>query len=96
MAGKRVPLFARESSLTPIKAEILRRVGGIIDSGTYIQGEDVAAFEQEFASYLGCKHCVGVANGHVDTHHKYGRAGDYCLNHRDNPSSSLRQSGTYE
>jgi len=63
MAGKRVPLFARESSLTPIKAEILRRVGGIIDSGTYIQGEDVAAFEQEFASYLGCKHCVGVANG---------------------------------
>jgi dTDP-4-amino-4,6-dideoxygalactose transaminase len=63
MARNRVPLFARESSLTPIKAEILRRVGGIIDSGTYIQGEDVAAFEQEFASYLGREHCVSVANG---------------------------------
>lgn len=34
-----------------------------IDSGWYILGKQVAAFEQEFAAYIGVEHCVGVANG---------------------------------
>ena len=35
----------------------------VIDSGWYIQGNEVKAFEQEFAEYCGTKHCIGVANG---------------------------------
>lgn len=35
----------------------------IIDSGWYIQGAEVKAFEEEFAGYCGSKHCIGVANG---------------------------------
>ena len=35
----------------------------IIDSGWYLLGEEVKAFEEEYASYIGAKHCVGVANG---------------------------------
>lgn len=35
----------------------------VIDSGWYIQGPELSAFEKEFASYCGTKHCVGVANG---------------------------------
>jgi dTDP-4-amino-4,6-dideoxygalactose transaminase len=35
----------------------------VIDSGWYILGENVANFEQEFATYCGTKHCIGVANG---------------------------------
>lgn len=35
----------------------------VIDSGWYIQGAEVKAFEQEFAAYCGTKHCIGVANG---------------------------------
>ena len=35
----------------------------VIDSGWYILGQEVKAFEQEFASYCGTQHCVGVANG---------------------------------
>uniref|UniRef100_UPI00404848C9 DegT/DnrJ/EryC1/StrS family aminotransferase n=1 Tax=Rheinheimera sp. TaxID=1869214 RepID=UPI00404848C9 len=35
----------------------------VIDSGWYILGQEVKAFEQEFASYCGTKHCVGLANG---------------------------------
>lgn len=31
--------------------------------GVYVLGEEVRNFEQEFAKYLGVKHCVGVANG---------------------------------
>ena len=35
----------------------------VIDSGWYIQGQEVKAFEQEFADYCGSQHCIGVANG---------------------------------
>jgi len=35
----------------------------VIESGWYVQGEECAAFEEEFAAYCGVKHCVGVANG---------------------------------
>ncbi|TNJ09748.1 aminotransferase [Aeromonas veronii] len=35
----------------------------VIDSGWYIMGNELAAFEQEFAVYCGTKHAIGVANG---------------------------------
>jgi dTDP-4-amino-4,6-dideoxygalactose transaminase len=34
-----------------------------LESGWYILGERVKAFEQDFASYCGVKHCIGVGNG---------------------------------
>lgn len=35
----------------------------VIDSGWYIMGSELAEFENEFASYCGVKHAIGVANG---------------------------------
>jgi dTDP-4-amino-4,6-dideoxygalactose transaminase len=35
----------------------------VIRSGWYVLGQEVAAFEAEFAHYVGAKHCIGVANG---------------------------------
>lgn len=35
----------------------------VIDSGWYIGGEELSAFENEFAAYCGVRYCVGVANG---------------------------------
>lgn len=35
----------------------------VLDSGWYILGEEVDAFEREYATYCDAKHCVGVANG---------------------------------
>lgn len=35
----------------------------VVDSGWYVLGQEVKAFEQEFAAYCGVSHCVGVANG---------------------------------
>jgi dTDP-4-amino-4,6-dideoxygalactose transaminase len=35
----------------------------VIDSGWYILGQEVKAFEKEFAAYCNTKHCIGVANG---------------------------------
>ncbi|MDP3083023.1 MAG: DegT/DnrJ/EryC1/StrS family aminotransferase [Rubrivivax sp.] len=35
----------------------------VLDSGWYIMGDELKAFEAEFAAYCGTDHCVGVANG---------------------------------
>jgi dTDP-4-amino-4,6-dideoxygalactose transaminase len=35
----------------------------VLRSGWYVLGNEVSAFEAEFAAYLGAKHCIGVANG---------------------------------
>lgn len=35
----------------------------VLRSGWYILGKEVSAFEEEFAQYIGAKHCVGLANG---------------------------------
>ena len=46
-----------------IRSEIDRAVGRVLQSGQYIRGPEVAAFEEELARYLGTDHAVGVANG---------------------------------
>tara|TARA_R110001606_G_scaffold232376_1_gene379916 strand:+ start:1242 stop:2372 length:1131 start_codon:yes stop_codon:yes gene_type:complete len=43
--------------------ELVEAATRVIDSGWYIQGAEVKAFEQEFAAYCGTKHVIGVANG---------------------------------
>ena len=34
-----------------------------MSSGWYILGQEVEAFESEFAAYCGVRHCIGVSNG---------------------------------
>lgn len=43
--------------------ELKEACSRVIDSGWYVMGNELKAFEQEFAGYCGVKHCVGVANG---------------------------------
>ena len=43
--------------------KILKSFKRIIDSGWYVKGQEAQSFENEFASYCGTKHCIGVANG---------------------------------
>lgn len=38
-------------------------IARVLESGWYILGSEVAAFEREFAAYLGVKQAVGVASG---------------------------------
>jgi dTDP-4-amino-4,6-dideoxygalactose transaminase len=58
-----IPLFAFDSVVAPMLPEIARRQRAVLESGRYILGPEVEAFESEFAAYLGREHCVGVANG---------------------------------
>lgn len=47
----------------PFFEEFDKVFNDVMRGGWYILGEQVKAFEGEFASYLGAKHCIGVANG---------------------------------
>jgi len=58
-----IPFLDLKSVNAPFRDEFLEVCARVIDSGWYIQGEEVKAFEQEFADYCGVKHCVGVGNG---------------------------------
>jgi dTDP-4-amino-4,6-dideoxygalactose transaminase len=58
-----VPFLDIRSSYLEFKAEFDAAVARVLDSGWYILGEEVEAFEREFAATLGVKHCVGVGNG---------------------------------
>lgn len=48
------------ASFEPELTDSIKRV---IDSGWYLLGEEVNSFEKEYAQYIGCNHCIGVANG---------------------------------
>jgi dTDP-4-amino-4,6-dideoxygalactose transaminase len=56
-----VPLFAR--SLEPYRSRLVERIAAVVESGRFILGPEVEAFERELATYLGVAHVVGVANG---------------------------------
>ena len=45
------------------KAEYEHKALDVLNSGWYVLGKEVKSFENEFASYLGAKHCVGLASG---------------------------------
>lgn len=47
----------------PFMVEFQGALQRVVESGWYILGDEVTAFEQEFASYIGVSHCVGVGNG---------------------------------
>lgn len=44
-------------------ADLEAAASKVIRSGWYVLGQEVNAFETEFAHYVGAKHCIGVANG---------------------------------
>ena len=58
-----VPLFASRAAVEPLLDEVAARQRAVLDSGRYVLGPEVEAFEQELAAFAGVRHCVGVANG---------------------------------
>ncbi len=63
VAGQRIPLFATRPAVEPLLGEILERQRAVVESGRYLFGPEVDAFEAEFAAYVGRRHCIAVANG---------------------------------
>lgn len=46
-----------------LREELIEAATRVIDSGWYIQGEELKRFEEAFSVYTGASHCMGVANG---------------------------------
>ncbi len=58
-----IPIANPGASYQAHKDEIDEAIRRVTESGWYILGPEVEAFEAEFAAYNGVKHCVSVANG---------------------------------
>ncbi|HEX7730036.1 MAG TPA: DegT/DnrJ/EryC1/StrS family aminotransferase [Terracidiphilus sp.] len=58
-----IPFLDLRATYFELQEEIDAAVKGVMSSGAFILGKEVDLFEQEFASYLGIKHCIGVGNG---------------------------------
>lgn len=70
-----VPFLDLKSPAQELRAEIDAAIARVIDSGRYILGPEVEAFEAEFAAYCEADHAIGVANG-LDALHLALRAMD--------------------
>lgn len=58
-----VPFLDLISPCEEIKSQIDAAIKRVLDSGWYILGPEVEAFESEFASYCEADHCIGVGTG---------------------------------
>jgi dTDP-3-amino-3,4,6-trideoxy-alpha-D-glucose transaminase len=58
-----IPLFDTNTPLEPLRGALHDRLEAVLANRRYVLGPEVAAFEAEFAAYLGVKHAIGVANG---------------------------------
>ena len=58
-----IPVADPRAEVTALRASIQEAIDHVLSSGMYILGEETAAFECEWASYLGARHCIGVASG---------------------------------
>jgi dTDP-4-amino-4,6-dideoxygalactose transaminase len=63
VAAPAVPFLDLGEVNAPYADELKVAVNRVIDSGWYVLGEEVAAFEREFATWCGVRHAVGVGNG---------------------------------
>ena len=58
-----VPFLDLRAAYQELQPELDAAYQRVMDSGWYILGGEVEAFEREFAAYCGVKHCIAVANG---------------------------------
>jgi dTDP-4-amino-4,6-dideoxygalactose transaminase len=58
-----IPLVDVKAQYAPFIPELQRRFAEVLESGRFIFGPEVDAFEREAAAYLGVPHAIGVANG---------------------------------
>ena len=58
-----VPFLDLKASYQELKQELDATYRRVMSSGWYILGDEVAAFEEEYAAYCNAKHCIGVSNG---------------------------------
>src|SRR6204780_1939794 len=64
----KVPLLDLRSEYTELRDEVLAALDRVCQTSAFVQGEEVEAFEKEFAEYCGTKHCVALSSGTAALH----------------------------
>lgn len=59
----KIPFLDLATPYQELQAELDAAYRRVMESGWYILGEEVDAFERDFAAYCQSGHCIGVANG---------------------------------
>lgn len=60
---KRYPLLSLQQLNEPYAGQLKEAAARVIESGWYLHGAEIDAFEREMGAYLGCPYVVGVGNG---------------------------------
>jgi dTDP-4-amino-4,6-dideoxygalactose transaminase len=58
-----IPLADTRAQYAPVLEEVMEALRGVLESGQFILGPNVKAFEREAAEFLGVPDTIGVANG---------------------------------
>ncbi|MEQ1636922.1 MAG: DegT/DnrJ/EryC1/StrS family aminotransferase [Methylococcales bacterium] len=61
--AQNIPFLDLKAAQQELGLELEKGFDRVLNSGWYILGPEVEAFETEYAAYCEAKHCVGVANG---------------------------------
>jgi dTDP-4-amino-4,6-dideoxygalactose transaminase len=63
VATQEIPLVDLKAQYATIRDEVRRAIDDVLESMQLTIGPNVRAFDQEFASYIGTKHSIGVGSG---------------------------------
>jgi dTDP-4-amino-4,6-dideoxygalactose transaminase len=63
ISDRKIPILDLKPGYEAHRPEITDAIERVIESGQFIMGPDVTAFEQEAAAYLGTKHAIAVNSG---------------------------------
>ena len=58
-----IPFYNFNYQHKQIEKEVRQVFQEVFDSSWFVQGNKVKLFEQQYADYIGVKHCIGVGNG---------------------------------
>jgi dTDP-4-amino-4,6-dideoxygalactose transaminase len=60
---KHIPFLDMKAPYQELRDELDAAYHRVMESGWYIMGKELDAFEREFAGYCGARYCIGVGNG---------------------------------
>ena len=63
MQAPAIPFLDLKAITETQRTELTAAFNRVLDSGWFVMGEELKAFEREYADYCGARFCIGVANG---------------------------------
>lgn len=64
----KIPLLDLKGEFEQLRNEIIPVLERVCENASFVQGEEVEAFEREFADFCGTKHCVALSSGTAALH----------------------------